>query len=78
MTLTSDQIQQIKDGSTVRVSAPEVGADCVVLRADVYQRVQALLDDGLSAAEVGRLVERNMADDDALDPLLDSYQHYRR
>ena len=78
MDLTSDQIRQIKAGSTVRVSPPEVGADCVVLRADVFQRVQSILNDDFSAADIGQLIARNMSEDDVDDPLLESYQHYRR
>jgi hypothetical protein len=77
MTLTPEQIDAVKHGDPVRVSAPEVGADCVLVRADVYDRVRAVFDDGLSIEQVGALIEQNMHEDDQNDPLLDSYQKYR-
>jgi hypothetical protein len=78
MTLTHEQIEAIKHGDPVRITSPEVGADCVLVRADVYERVRALFDDGLSMEQVGALVEQNMRDDDQNDPLIDSYQQYRQ
>jgi hypothetical protein len=51
--------------------------DYVVLRAEVYERLRAALDDGLDMAQVGSLVEAAMRDEDAGDPLLESYQRYR-
>ena len=78
MTLTNQQIEAIKHGNPVRVSAPEVGAECVLVRADVYDRVRAGVDEDLSMNQVGALVEQNMHDDDLNDPLLDSYQKFRQ
>jgi hypothetical protein len=51
--------------------------DYVVLKAQDYDRLRAALDDGLDMAQVGSLVEAVMRDEDAGDPLLDSYQHDR-
>jgi hypothetical protein len=45
MNLTTEQIHAIKEGKPVRVIPPEVGQECVVLRADVYQRADRLLHD---------------------------------
>jgi hypothetical protein len=78
MTLTAEQVAALKHGEPVRLRPPELGAECVVLRADVYERIQTALDDSLSAEQVGVLVERVMRDEDQGDPLLDSYQQYRR
>jgi hypothetical protein len=78
MTLTTIQIEAVKQGETIRVAVPEIGAECVVLRADVYERVRAILDDGLSMDQVGALVAGAMREDDEDDPLLESYQHYRQ
>jgi hypothetical protein len=74
--LTEEQRQHIQQGKSVRVVAPEIGADCVVLRADVYERLQSVLDedDGLDMRTVALLIERNMREDDENDPLLESYQ----
>ena len=77
MTLTREQIEAVKQGEPVRVAAPEVGAECVLVRADVYEGVRAIFDDGLSREQVGALIKRNMYEDDQNDPLLDSYQKYR-
>lgn len=78
MTLTHQQIEAVKHGDPIRISAPEVGAECVLVRADVYDQVRAVFDENLSMDQVGTLVEQNMRDDDVHDPLLDSYQKYRR
>ncbi len=43
MQLTVEQVAAIKEGETVRVTSEEVGADCVVLRADLYDRVKNLI-----------------------------------
>lgn len=78
MDLTSGQIKAVKHGEPVRVSAPEVGAECVVLRADVFDRVRAVIEDDLSREQVGELVAQNMREDDENDPLLESYQKFGR
>jgi hypothetical protein len=49
----------------------------VLLRADLYERLKAALDEDLSAEQVGILVERAMREYDEADPLLEGYQHYR-
>jgi hypothetical protein len=74
--LTEDQRQQVRQGKTVRVPAPEIGADCVVLRADVYERLKSVVEDdeGPDMRAVALLIEQNMREDDANDPLLESYQ----
>jgi hypothetical protein len=51
--------------------------DYVVLRAEVYDRVRAALDDRLDMAQVSLLVDAAMQDEDAGDPLLERYQRYR-
>jgi hypothetical protein len=51
--------------------------DYVVLKAEVYDRLRAALDDGPDMAQVGALVDATMRDEDAGDPLLESYLRYR-
>jgi hypothetical protein len=51
--------------------------DYVVLKAEVDGRLRAALDEGLDMAQVGSLVDATMSDEDAGDPLLESYQRYR-
>lgn len=74
--LTEEQRQHLQQGKSVRVPVPEIGADCVVLRADMYERLQSVLEDdaGLDMRTVALLIERNMREDDENDPLLESYQ----
>ena len=69
MNLSSDQIEAMRQGEAVRVCRPEIGADCVVVRADIYERVRTVLEDGLSIEQVGALIERKICEDDANDPL---------
>ena len=49
MNLTVEQVAAIKGGKPVTVTAPEVGADCVVVRADVYAQSQKCLFDDSEA-----------------------------
>jgi hypothetical protein len=73
--LTKEQQQHVLQGNPVRVAMPELGTDCVLVRADVYERLRAILeDDDLDMRTVALLIENNMREDDANDPLLDSYQ----
>lgn len=74
--LTEEQQQCVLQGKPVCVAAPELGTDCVVLRADVYERLRSVLadDDELDMRTVAMLIERNMREDDANDPFLESYQ----
>ena len=46
----------------------------VLVPAAVYDRWKALLADGLP--DTAHLINEVMADDDANDPYLESYQHY--
>jgi hypothetical protein len=74
--LTKEQQQHVLQGNPVRVSMPELGTDCVVLRADVYERLRSVIEeDGKpDMRTVAILIEHNMREDDANDPLLESYQ----
>jgi hypothetical protein len=76
--LTEQQRQKLCQGEPVKVRPAEVGLECIILRADVYERLRFLLEDDLpDMRAVGRLIEQNMRDDDADDPLLESYQEDR-
>ena len=43
--LTEQQQQAVKNGEAVRVTAPELGEDVVLLRATQYESMRALLED---------------------------------
>ncbi len=74
--LSEEQQQSLLQGKPVRVAIPELGTDCVVLRADAYERLRSVLeqDDEPDMRTVALLIEHNMREDDANDPLLGSYQ----
>ena len=79
MNFTSEQVQAIRDGCPVPVVPPEVGEECVVLRKDAFEKIKHLLYDD-SEADPTRfypLVSAMMAEDDANDPALESYQKYK-
>jgi hypothetical protein len=44
MTLTAEQAAAVKDGEPVQVTPPEIGTPCVLVRADVFNRVRTLID----------------------------------
>ena len=58
LNLSSAQIEAIKQGEPVRIQSPEIGADCFVVRADVFERIKNLLydDSPLTADEKTRLL----------------------
>lgn len=51
--------------------------DYVVIKAETYDRLRAAVEDGLDMGEIAVLVESTMREEDAGDPLLESYQGYR-
>lgn len=80
MDLTSEQVHALREGSPVSIVPPEVGEECVVLRKDAYERIKRLLyeDGDPDPARFYPLVSAIMAEDDADDPALESYQKYKR
>ena len=80
MTLTNEQIRAIRGGEPVEIVLPEVGTECVVVRKDVYDGIKHLFyeDTEPDPSKFYPLVNAIMAEDDADDPALDSYQKYRR
>jgi hypothetical protein len=71
--LTREQRQELTAPGEARARDPETGTVYVLVRADVYERLQALLDGGAACA-TAELVDRVMAEDDANDPHLAEYQ----
>ncbi|MHB1560955.1 MAG: hypothetical protein ACYC61_26170 [Isosphaeraceae bacterium] len=47
------------------------------IQAETYDRLQAVVEDGLDLSQVGVLVESAMMEEDAGDPWLESYQVHR-
>jgi hypothetical protein len=52
MTLSAEQLTAVKEGEAVRVR--EDGVECVVLRADMYDRVRSMLEGGPPTLEEQR------------------------
>ena len=80
MELTQEQRRELEShpGAPLRLADPDTRRDYVVLCAEVHERLRALLEDGIDMRQVGALVEANTRKEDAGDPLLASYQQYRR
>jgi hypothetical protein len=76
MKLTETEKQAVRQGEPVEFQEDDV--NCVVLRADLFEKFRGLLSTTLAPEVVTALVDETMAEFDAADPLLDTYQQYKR
>lgn len=79
--LTREQRQALVGEAAPQIRDPETNETYVLIKAKVYERFRQLLEDdadGLDMRQVGVLIEEAMREDDANDPLLESYQNYQR
>jgi hypothetical protein len=68
MTLSHEQLQSLKQGNAIPVR--EAGIECVLVRADIYERVQgASAGDEWTADELRSLAQRTFADADSADAI---------
>lgn len=74
MTFTQEQREAIEQAGSVAVSID--GIDCVVLRADVYDQVRAVLSDDLRHGDLRAMLARSAENSDWLDPSMDIYDDY--
>jgi hypothetical protein len=74
--LTPEQRHAIAGAESPIMLDPETNQSYVLVPKAVYDRWRGLLDDEVLAS--GELVDSIMAEDDAQDPYLDSYQSYTR
>lgn len=72
MQLTTEQKAAVRDGKPVHLREDDL--ECVIVRADVFERFQASLVPDLDVTAGYPLVNEVLSEDDALDPLLESYQ----
>jgi hypothetical protein len=70
--LTEEQAKQLHGPELAYARDPQTNEIYVLLRASLYERLRSLLNNGM--ADVSALVNEVMAEDDALDPNLGSYQ----
>ena len=74
--LTEQQREQLSDPEPIAID-PQTRATYVLVRREVYERLKALLSlDDYDPDEGGRYINEVMAEDDAGDPHLASYQNY--
>jgi hypothetical protein len=75
--LTHEQSRELERPESARVRDPRSNRTYVLVPADEYERLRSLMEsEGLP--DGASLMNEAMAEDDARDPLLASYQHYRR
>jgi hypothetical protein len=67
-------LHEASDAGPVTVVDPSTNTHYVLVRADVFEEMQEWMRD-LEPQESNPLVDRIMADDDAHDPTLASYQN---
>jgi hypothetical protein len=75
MQLSVEQKNAVQMGEPVRVHDADTDLDWVVLRADVFDRIRGIYARAdVDPRELYPLIDETMAEDDAHDPLLESYQ----
>lgn len=72
--LNSTLKQAISFGTPVEVVDPATNEVYYLVSAEQYQRITSLISDEMDPRLAYPLVDQVMADDDANDPWLDSYQ----
>jgi hypothetical protein len=56
---------------------PRSGVAYLLVRADLFERMEFKEDDSFDGIDVGALIAQVMREDDENDPFLESYQKYR-
>ena len=74
MTLTSKQIDAIKLGEPVRVVFPEIGEECIVLRATSYEGAR-YSPEGVDPRQAYPAIDEAWKDDWEF-PGMEDYDHY--
>ena len=74
MTLTKEEREAIERAGMVAVTID--GIDCVVVRADLYRQVRAVLTNKLHHDELRAMLARSAQNSDWLDPSMDIYDDY--
>jgi hypothetical protein len=76
--LTDQQRQELSSPEPTVID-PQTRETYVLVRKEAYERMKSLLSmSDCDPDEAASLINEVMAEDDAGDPLLDSYQHYGR
>ncbi len=74
--LTEQQRQELNDPEPVAID-PQTRQTYILVRREIYERLKALVAlEDYDPDEGAGYINEVMADDDAKDPYLESYQHY--
>jgi hypothetical protein len=79
--LTAEQVERIQEADKnepLRAFNPQTKQAFILVPTDVYERLQFLIEERFDPREAYPLVDRIMAEDDANDPCLETYQQFRR
>ena len=74
MTLTADQRKAVEAGQKVALNID--GIECVLLRADLFAKVEAAVVDGLTHEELDAMLAISADGSDWMDPAMDIYDEY--
>jgi len=74
MTFTKEQREAIEQAGSVAVTID--GIDCIVLRADVFDQVRAVLPDDLNHDELRAMLAHSAENSEWLDSSMDIYDDY--
>ena len=77
MTLTTEQLSTMKSGKPIRLRLPDVEAECVLVRADVFDAMSDDTDDDLNPAETYAAFLRVAGPAGWDDPEMDVYDKPR-
>jgi hypothetical protein len=74
MTFTSQQRQAVDTTGSVPMTID--GVDCVIVRADVFEKVRTAISDELNHDELRQMLARSAQGSDWLDEAMDIYDEY--
>jgi hypothetical protein len=74
MTLTQDQRKAVEAGQNVPLNVD--GIDCILVRADVFEKVRNVLSDDLTHEELDAMLAVSAEGSDWMDPAMDIYDEY--
>jgi len=76
MTLTNDQRAAITTTGNVRITVD--GIECVLVRSDLFERVQGILGDDWTHDEMRAALARSSKENGWDEPGMESYDDYNR
>ena len=68
MNLSTEQIEAVKQGEAIRVSAPEIGKDVLVVRQDAVEAIRGLLEQEAEQNLIAKVSYQQAAEWGKLNP----------